>query len=46
MTAEQRSLVEGFPEAYAETARDFFLVRSFRRDIYMRGARPIAPRRP
>ncbi|HEV7250347.1 MAG TPA: class I SAM-dependent methyltransferase [Shinella sp.] len=45
MTAEQRSLVEGFPAAYAETARDFFLVRSFRRDVYMRGARPIAPRR-
>ena len=45
MTDEQRRLVEGFPAAQAETARDFFLTRSFRRDIYMRGPRPIAPRR-
>ena len=45
MTDAQRRLVEGFPAAYAETARDFFLARSFRRDIYMRGPRPIAARR-
>ena len=45
MTGDQRSLVEGLPAAYAETARDYFLARSFRRDIYMRGPRPIAPRR-
>lgn len=44
-TEAQRRLIEGFPAAYAETARDFFLARSFRRDIYMRGPRPIAPRR-
>lgn len=45
MTDEQRRLVESLPAAYAETARDYFLARSFRRDIYMRGPRPIAARR-
>lgn len=45
MTDEQRRLVETFPAAYAETARDYFLARSFRRDIYMRGPRPIPARR-
>ncbi|MGQ3281079.1 MAG: class I SAM-dependent methyltransferase, partial [Shinella sp.] len=45
MTGEQRGLIDGLPATYAETARDFFLARSFRRDIYMRGPRPIAPRR-
>lgn len=45
MTDEQRRLVESFPASYVETARDYFLVRSFRRDIYMRGPRPIAARR-
>lgn len=44
-TDAQRRLIEGFPAAHAETARDFFLARSFRRDIYMRGPRPIAARR-
>lgn len=45
MTEAQRKLVETFPAAYAETARDYFLARSFRRDIFVRGPRPIPARR-
>lgn len=45
LTEAQRKLVESVAAGYAETARDYFLARSFRRDIFMRGPRPIPARR-
>lgn len=45
LSGEQRDLLAQLPPALSETARDYFLQRTFRRDIYMRGARPIPERR-
>jgi len=45
VTKEQRELIEGSPLALQETMRDFFMERTFRRDIYVRGARTIPARR-
>ncbi|HWK67643.1 MAG TPA: class I SAM-dependent methyltransferase [Rhizobiaceae bacterium] len=45
LTPEQRELVAGMPAALAETAKDYFMARTFRRDIYIRGARAIPDRR-
>lgn len=45
LTGEQRDLLAQLPPAVAETARDYFMLRTFRRDIYMRGPRPIPERR-
>lgn len=45
LTGEQRQLVDEAPLAYRETIKDYFAERTFRRDIYIRGACPIAPRR-
>lgn len=45
MTAEQRELVDNSPVGLQETMRDFFMERTFRRDIFIRGARGIPARR-
>lgn len=45
LTTEQRELVDEVPERFRETIRDYFMQRTFRRDIYIRGTRPISPRR-
>lgn len=45
LTAEQRALVQEAPADMRETLRDYFMVRTFRRDVYMRGPRPIPERR-
>lgn len=45
MTPEQRGLLDRLPEAERETLKDYFLPRTFRRDIFIRGPRPIPDRR-
>src|SRR5699024_3364081 len=45
LTEEQRRLVDETPAGFRETMRDYFMTRTFRRDIYIRGNRPIPPRR-
>ncbi len=42
---EQLALIADMPPAIAETARDYFMTRTFRRDVFIRGARAIPPRR-
>jgi hypothetical protein len=42
---EQRDLIDGSPLDLQETIRDFFMERTFRRDIFIRGARGIPARR-
>lgn len=42
---EQLALLADLPPAIAETARDYFLPRTFRRDVFIRGARAIPPRK-
>lgn len=45
LTAEQRELIGRLPPAIVETAKDYFLERTFRRDVFVRGARSIPERR-
>lgn len=45
VTAEQRALIEQAPPAMRETLKDYFMARSFRRDVYVRGVRTIPERR-
>ncbi|MGI6853536.1 class I SAM-dependent methyltransferase [Mesorhizobium sp. 1B3] len=45
LTQQQRELVAATPAAFAETAKDYFMARTFRRDVYIRGVRAIADRR-
>lgn len=45
LNAKQRDLVANTPAMLAETAKDFFMARTFRRDIYIRGGRHIPERR-
>lgn len=45
LNEERRAIVARAPPAFAETAKDFFLDRSFRRDVYVRGPRKIPERR-
>lgn len=45
LSEEQRALVNETPADFRETMRDYFMTRTFRRDIYIRGSRPIPPRR-
>lgn len=42
---EQRALIEDAPLAVRETLRDYFMTRTFRRDVFVRGARIIPSRR-
>ncbi|MEO3389446.1 class I SAM-dependent methyltransferase [Mesorhizobium sp. CAU 1741] len=42
---EQRQLVDAAPASQRETFKDYFMVRAFRRDVFMRGAREIPVRR-
>ncbi len=42
---EQLALIKDMPPTMAETARDYFMTRTFRRDVFIRGARPIPPRK-
>ena len=41
LTEKQRDIVSSLPSALSETARDFFMARTFRRDVYIRGSRAI-----
>ncbi|MBB4000441.1 class I SAM-dependent methyltransferase [Aureimonas pseudogalii] len=43
LSEEQRRLVEAVPAAMRETLKDHFNPRIFRRDVFVRGARAIAP---
>jgi SAM-dependent methyltransferase len=45
VTKQQRELIDGSPLDLQETVRDFFMERTFRRDIFIRGARAIPARR-
>lgn len=45
LTAQQRTLMNEMPAGMRETMRDYFMPRTFRRDVYMRGARLIPDRR-
>lgn len=45
LTPAQRELVAKAPAALAETARDYLMARTFRRDVYIRGGRAIPDRR-
>ncbi len=45
VTKEQRELVDSLPLGLQETMRDFFMERTFRRDIFVRGARGMPERR-
>jgi SAM-dependent methyltransferase len=45
LTPQQRELVARAPKAFAETAKDYLMARTFRRDVFARGARPIPERR-
>lgn len=45
LTPVQRELVASMPASFAETAKDYFMARTFRRDIYIRGVRAIPERR-
>jgi SAM-dependent methyltransferase len=45
LTAKQREIIAGLPANLAETMRDYFTARAFRRDVFIRGARPIPERR-
>jgi SAM-dependent methyltransferase len=45
LTKEQRELIDGSPLDLQETVGDFFRERTFRRDIFIRGARTIPARR-
>jgi hypothetical protein len=45
LTKEQRELIDNSPLDLQETTRDFFMERTFRRDIFIRGARGIPARR-
>jgi SAM-dependent methyltransferase len=45
LTKQQRELIDGSPLDLQETVRDFFMERTFRRDIFVRGARTIPARR-
>lgn len=45
LTGEQQALVDGAPVGMRETVKDYFMERSFRRDIYVRGWRAIPTRR-
>ncbi|MGO4839621.1 methyltransferase regulatory domain-containing protein, partial [Rhizobiaceae sp. 2RAB30] len=45
LNAEQRALIQDAPDGMRETLRDYFMVRTFRRDVFMRGARLIPERR-
>lgn len=45
LTAAQRELLAQTPAMLAETAKDFFMARKFRCDIYIRGSRAIPERR-
>ncbi|HVW54558.1 MAG TPA: class I SAM-dependent methyltransferase [Rhizobiaceae bacterium] len=42
---EQRAFIDDTPSALRETVRDYFMTRSFRRDIFIRGSRPVPARR-
>lgn len=45
LNAEQRALIQDAPDGMRETLRDYFMVRTFRRDVFIRGARLIPERR-
>lgn len=45
LTAEQRDFIARSDPGQAETLRDYFMERTFRRDVFMRGPRPIPDRR-
>jgi SAM-dependent methyltransferase len=45
LAKEQRELVDNSPPGLRETMRDFFMERTFRRDIFVRGNRAIPSRR-
>ncbi|MFC6486426.1 methyltransferase regulatory domain-containing protein [Nitratireductor sp. GCM10026969] len=45
LTAQQRELLASTPAAFAETAKDFLMIRPFHRDVFVRGARRIPERR-
>src|SRR5690606_11796175 len=42
---EQKAIVDGAPPSQRETFKDYFMVRAFRRDIFVRGPREIPARR-
>lgn len=44
LTEEQRALVDETPPDFRETMRDYFMKRTFRRDIYIRGQRLVPAR--
>jgi len=41
LKAEQRAIIEEVPDSLRETVGDYFMTRTFRRDVYMRGARAV-----
>jgi SAM-dependent methyltransferase len=45
LTPAQRDALADLPASMVETARDYFMERSFRRDVFIRGARKIPERR-
>lgn len=45
LTPQQRELIAGVPKAFVETAKDYLMARTFRRDVFMRGSRKIPDRR-
>ena len=45
LSKEQRELLARAPAAISETLKDYFLERTFRRDVFVRGARAIPDRR-
>jgi SAM-dependent methyltransferase len=45
VTQEQRKFIDNSPLGLRETVRDFFMERTFRRDIFVRGNRAIPPHR-
>lgn len=45
LNAAQRELIANTPAALVETAKDYLMARTFRRDVYVRGGRPIPDRR-
>jgi SAM-dependent methyltransferase len=45
-TPEQQALLEAIPDSgWRETAKDFMLGTAFRQDLFVRGHRPMSPRR-
>ncbi|MHA6645261.1 methyltransferase regulatory domain-containing protein [Mesorhizobium sp. A623] len=38
---EQRAIIEEVPHSLRETVGDYFMIRTFRRDVYIRGARTV-----